>query len=235
MSAPFGPNVLTFSEVTKQLRATFEAFTDRRRGKNTRYTMVDAGLSAFSAFFMQSPSFLDYQRTMQQTHGKSNAQTLFGVHQIPTDNHIRSLLDAVEPSAAYPMFPFVFKGLQQAGVLDSYRAVNHTLLLALDATRYFSSQKLNCACCSTQHHANGQVTYFHTVLTPVVVKPGGDKVLPLAPSFATSGFVQPQDGQAKQDCELNAARRWLQRWGPEYAPLGVTVLGDDLYCHEPFC
>ena len=77
-------------------------------------------------FFMQSPSFLDYQRTMQETQGKNNAQTLFGVHQILTDNHIRSLLDAVEPSAAYPMFPVVFNGLRQAGVLDSYRAVNTT-------------------------------------------------------------------------------------------------------------
>jgi hypothetical protein len=47
--------------------------------------------------------------------------------------------------------------------------------------------------------------------------------------------VQPQDGQAKQDCELNAAKRWLGRCGSEYPPLGMTVLGDDLYCHEPFC
>ena len=106
-----GSNVLTFSDVVKQLRMTFETFTDRRRGKNTYYTLVDAGLSAFSVFFMQSPSFLERQRTMQETQGKNNAQTLFGVHQIPTDNHIRSLLDAVDPAEVYPMFPYVFKGL----------------------------------------------------------------------------------------------------------------------------
>lgn len=216
--------------MTQYLRATFETFTDRRRGKNTRYSMVDAALSAFSVFFMQSPSFLDYQRTMQETQGKNNAQTLFGVHQIPTDNHIRNLLDGVEPSAVHPVFSFVFQGLQQAGVVDSYRTMGQTLLLALDGTRYFSSQKMNCPCCSTQRHANGQVTYFHTALTPVLVKPGVDKVIPLAPAF-----VQFQDGQEKQDCELNAARRWLDQWGATYAPLGVTVLGDDLYCHEPFC
>src|SRR5918999_1507838 len=196
MSVPFGSNVLTFSEVAKQLRTTFETFTDRRRGKNTHYTLVDAGLSAFSVFFMQSPSFLERQRTIQDTQGKDNAQTLLGVHQVPTDNHIRSLLDAVDPAEVYPMFPYIFKGLQQAGVVDSYRAV----------------------------------TYFHSVLTPVVVKPGCDKVIPLAPEF-----VRPQDGQAKQDGEINAAKRWLGRWGSEYASLGVTVLGDDLYCHEPFC
>jgi len=87
---------LTFSDVVKQLRTTFETFSDRRTGKNTNYTMTDAGLSAFSVFFMQSPSFLDFQRTMQDTQGKNNAQTLFGVFKIPTDNHIRSLLDAAQ-------------------------------------------------------------------------------------------------------------------------------------------
>ncbi len=61
MSVPFGLNVLTFSDVNKQLRTTFETFSDRRTGMNTNYTMTDAGLSAFSVFFMQSPSFLDFQ------------------------------------------------------------------------------------------------------------------------------------------------------------------------------
>jgi len=191
--------------------------------------MVDAGLSAFSVFFMQRPSFLDYQRTMGETPGKNNAQTLCGVHPIPTDNHLRSLLDDVEPSAVHPMLSFVFKGLQQAGVVDSDRSVSQTLRLALDGTRYCSSRKVHCPQCSTQRHAHGQ-TYSHAVLTPVLVKPGADNVMPLAPEF-----VQPRDGDETPDCERNAARRWLDQWGATYAPLGVTVLGDDLYCHEPFC
>jgi len=41
---------------------------------------------------------------MAQTKGLSNAQTLFGVHQIPSDNHIRDLLDGVPPTALYPVF-----------------------------------------------------------------------------------------------------------------------------------
>lgn len=60
MSLPFGPFVLTMDDITQQIRNTFAQFTDPRRGKNTRYTLVDAGLSAFSLFFMQSPSFLEY-------------------------------------------------------------------------------------------------------------------------------------------------------------------------------
>jgi hypothetical protein len=230
MSAPFGKNALTFSDVVKQLRTTFEAFCDRRTGKNTNYTMTDAGLSAFSVFFMQSPSFLDFQRTMQETQGKNNAQTLFGVFQIPTDNHIRTLLDAVEPAAVYPLFDFVFDGFQHAGVIDSFRTADNRLLLALDGTGYFSSTNLHGPCCSCKTHSNGKVSYSHTVVTPVLVKPGSDKVIPLAPEF-----IRPQDGHEKQDCEINASLRWLESRGSWYAALGTTVLGDDLYCHEPFC
>jgi len=230
MSAPFGLNALTFSDVVKQLRTTFETFHDRRQGSNTRYTMTDAGLSAFSVFFMQSPSFLDFQRTMQETQGKNNAQTLFGAFQIPTDNHIRSLLDAVEPATVYPLFDFVFDGFQRAGVIDAFRTTDNRLLLALDGTQYFSSQKLQSSCCSCKTHSSGKVSYSHTVVTPVLVKPGCDKVIPLAPEF-----IRPQDGHEKQDCEINASLRWLENRGSQYAALGTTVLGDDLYCHEPFC
>ena len=230
MSAPFGKNALTFSEVVKELRTTFETFTDRRTGKNSSYTMTDAALSAFSVFFMQSPSFLDFQRTMQETQGKNNAQTLFNVFQIPTDNHIRSLLDPVEPALVYPLFDFVFDGFQRAGVVDSFRATDNRLLLALDGTQYFSSQKLHGSCCSCKTHSNGTVNYSHAVVTPVLVKSGNDKVISLAPEF-----VCPQDGHEKQDCEINASLRWLERQGSQFAALGTTILGDDLYCHEPFC
>ncbi|HYQ93063.1 MAG TPA: ISNCY family transposase [Candidatus Competibacteraceae bacterium] len=230
MSVPFGPFVLTLDDITQQIRRTFEQFTDPRQGKNTRYTLVDAGLSAFSVFFMQSPSFLEYQRSLEQALGRNNAQTLFGVHHIPSDNQIRHLLDSTAPSQVTPVFSYLFQGLYQAGVIDRYRAVNQTLLLALDGTEYFSSRAIHGPNCSARRHANGQVTYFHTVLTPVLVKPGVDKVIPLVPAY-----VQPQDGAEKQDCELNAAKRWLADWSLDYSPLNVTLLGDDLYCHEPFC
>jgi hypothetical protein len=230
VSVPFGRFIVTLDDITQQIRCTFAQFTDPRKGKNTRYTMVDAGLSAFSVFFMQSPSFLEYQRSLEQAQGKNNAQTLFGVHDIPSDNQIRHLLDGTEPGQVKPLFSYLFHALYQAGVVDTYRSVNQTLLLALDGVEYFSSPTLHCAGCSTRQQAQGNVTYFHTALTPVLVKPGLDKVIPLAPEF-----VRPQDGAQKQDCELNAAKRWLAEAGERYSSLGITLLGDDLYCHEPFC
>jgi hypothetical protein len=48
-------------------------------------------------------------------------------------------------------------------------------------------------------------------------------------------FITPQDGQLKQDCEINAAKRWLAAHAARYATGHVTLLGDDLYAHQPFC
>ena len=230
MSVPFGPFVLTLDDITKQIRRTFAPFTDPRQGKNTSYTMADAGLRAFSVFFMQSPSFLESQRSLDQRLGKNNAQTRFGVHDIPSDNQIRHLLDATEPGRVKPLFSYIFNALNQVGVVETYRSVNQTLLLVFDGTEYFSSHTIQCPNCSIRHHPNGAVTSCHTALTPVLVKPGLDKGIPLAPEF-----VRPPDGAEKQECELNAAKRWLAACGGDYSPLGVTLLGDALYCHEPFC
>jgi hypothetical protein len=48
----------------------------RKAGPNTRYAIQDAALGAFGIFFTQSPSFLEYQRRLQHTHGNNNVQTL---------------------------------------------------------------------------------------------------------------------------------------------------------------
>jgi hypothetical protein len=67
-------------------------------------------------------------------------------------------------------------------------------------------------------------------VTPVFVKPGQAQVLPLPPEFIT-----PQDGHAKQDCERNAAKRWLEQYQERFSAHTVTYLGDDLYANQPLC
>jgi hypothetical protein len=217
--------------LVERIRTVFRNFPDQRRGgNNQRYEMEDAALSAFSVFFLQSPSFLDYQIRMQQAKGKNNAQSLFGVHQIPTDVQTRNLLDPVPSETIFPLVADLGKELFEGGHLDSFRAVGDTLLIALDGTEFFSSEKIACSCCSRQTLSNGKTRYRHSAVTPVIVAPGQAQVIPLPPQFVT-----PQDGQEKQDCELAAASRWLTEWTDYYGGWRVTLLGDDLYCHQPFC
>jgi len=69
----------------------------RHKGPNTQYAIQDAALGAFGIFFTHSPSFLEYQRRLQHTKGRHNAQTLLGVAQIPCDHQVRTLLDPIAP------------------------------------------------------------------------------------------------------------------------------------------
>ena len=224
-----GSIVLTFANIAKKMRNVFESFNDPRTGKNKKYSVVDAALSAFSIFFVQSPSFLEYQNSLKQTHGKNNAQNMFGAHKTPSDNQIRTLLDATHPETVSPMFSYFFNILDAAGIIAQQRS-KVGLLVAFDGVEYFSSNTIHCENCSTKEHSNGTTSYHHTAVTPVIVKPGSDKVIPLMPEF-----VSPQDGAEKQDCEINAAKRWLAIHGKEFAKRNTVILGDDLYSHEPFC
>ena len=92
------------------MREACSGFCDSRRSADGSYTMAEIGLSAFSLFFMQSESFLAHQKRLLEGHGTSNCQTLFGIERIPTDNHIRTLLDAVSPEALQPCFDQVLAG-----------------------------------------------------------------------------------------------------------------------------
>ena len=223
--------ILTFDRLVDTFHERLDQLPDHRQGgPNTRYELKDAALGAFAVFFNQSPSFLAYQRRMEETKGRSNARSLFRIQHTPTDPQIRNLLDPLAPTELYPLFSLILSQLAQAGQLDQFRDFNNTLLVPLDGTQYFSSQKIHCKQCSQRTLTNGEMLYSHSVITPVVVKPGQPHVLPLEPEFITL-----QDGATKQDCELTAAKRWLARCGTVYAAYRLTLLGDDLYCHQPFC
>ena len=225
-------NTRAFDHFVERWRVVAATLPDRRTGANRSYRMADLALSAFSVFFMQCPSFLSFQRKMDQARGGNNARTLFQIERIPTDNHLRQMLDPVAPSHLFSLFDDLHEAFAQTGLLEAMRAVEGTRLIALDGTWYFSSQSENIHCpnCSSQRHADGRVTHFHSALTPVLVSPGHALVVPLRPEFIT-----PQDGAAKQDCEINAAKRWLAAHAARYTTGNDTLLGDDLYAHEPFC
>src|SRR5882672_409918 len=222
--------VSPFTDFLHALRTTMATVPDTRKGKNNHYTVRDAALGAFAVFFTQSPLFLAYQRDMTARTGPSNAHTLFGLTQIPSDNQIRTLLDPVPPEVLGPVFDHGLNTLVQTPQLAAFRSWQQWLLVVLDGTQYCTSQKISCSQCSRQTHGNGTPTYSHRLLTPVIVAPHPNKVIPPPPEF-----IVPQDGQAKQDCENAAAKRWLHKYAATYRAHNITILGDDLYATQPIC
>src|SRR5689334_20868240 len=133
-----------------ELREVCAGLKHKRLGPGYLYTMADIGLAAFSVFFMQSPSFLGHQRALAEGHGRSNCQTLLGMAAIPSDNHIRPMLDGNAPSAFDELF---IKGLETVAATDgrsAFQRLDGRLLIALDGTEHFCSRKIGCPQCSTR-------------------------------------------------------------------------------------
>jgi hypothetical protein len=93
---------------------------------------------------------------------------------------------------------------------------------------YFCSNKVHCQHCLTRRHQNGEVSYYHQLLGAVLIHPDFPEVIPLAPEP-----IQRQDGASKNDCERNAARRWLLRFRREHPHLPVIITEDALSSNAP--
>ncbi len=225
-----------------RFQQTAGTLPDPRKGSNKRYAVADAAACALATFFFQCPSFLDFQRRLFEQSARSNCHALFGVSKIPSDNHIRNLLDDLDPALFADLFPLCLDTLREQGGLDPFLRLGGRVCIALDGIQFQCSDTIHCEQCSTRHvgkHKTKQ--FFHTMLSASVVADGHNRVLPLMPLF-----VQPQhepaaqcpeltEEQRKQDCERNAAKRWLPAYLPALRPYRPVLLGDDLYCCQPIC
>jgi hypothetical protein len=214
-------------ELIAELGSVCAGLPDQRKTppRDSDDAMADIGLSAFSLFFMGSPSFLAHQRALARGEGRSNCQILLGMAAIPSDNYIRLMLDGASPAAFGTLF---MRAIGKAGPLTRFHGVDGRVRIALDGTEYFCSRKISCPQCSTRRRSDGGVEHFHAFLGATLVAPGHHQVLPLPPEF-----IAPQDGAEKQDCERSATRRWLARQGRSVAHLRSIFLGDDLFACQP--
>jgi hypothetical protein len=172
---------------------------------------------------------------MEEREKRNNLRTLFLVENIPGTDQVRKVLDGIEPGELFPAFDKALETARERGVLESYRVLEGTIPVALDGTWYFSSKEISCGHCLTMTTKKRDGTedrrYYHEAVCATAVRPGKPVVvLPFIPEF-----VRNEDGSEKQDCERNAAKRWVKTHGERYSGLKVTILGDDLYSCHPVC
>src|SRR3990172_6876451 len=184
----------------------------------------DALLSAFAMFSLKDPSLLAFD----ERRSDANLKALFGIGQIPSDTQMREILDPLDPEHLRPAFGAVFRQLQRGKALERFAFYDGAYLLSLDGTGYFSSQKSHCPACQVKEHKNGTVTYEHQMLAAVIVHPDIKEVIPLAPEP-----IQKQDGNNKNDCERNAAKRLLPKIRRQHPHLKFIVIEDGLASNGP--
>jgi hypothetical protein len=226
---------LTLEAMIKLCGEKFKQAPDER--SDYKYALHDTLMSGLAMMFFQHPSLLSFQRAMEKKRQRSNLETIFGVSRVPSDTQMREILDGTEIESLRRLLPELFERMRRSGWTVQFRTeipmaggeIEKYYTMPLDGTDYFHSTKIQCPHCLRRSDAGGQEHYRHTVLSASLVKAGKHEVLPL--DFEE---VRNEDGQEKQDCEVNAAKRLIPRVRREHPQLKLIALGDDLYAHEPF-
>ena len=226
---------LTLEAMIALLSDTFGRLANPRRPDRVDYSLHDTLLSGFAMMFFQYPSLLEFQRKMKQRRGRCNLETIFGVTQVPSDTQMRAILDGVAPELLRSLLPVLFEKIRRAGWATSqkyrakWRAPRRLLYADARWDRLFSFH------CSPVSRLFATARWGWSSAFPPygsvgnAVKAGAHRVFPLDVEE-----VRNSDGQEKQDCELQAAKRLMHRLRQEHPQMALLVGGDDLYCHEPF-
>lgn len=219
---------LGFAALRKIISERLLEFEDGRQQSKVDYTLHDCAMSAFAMMFFQDPSVLEFQRRMQESIHLNNLKTMFNVESIPKDTQLRDVLDQCPTDPLDKVFADFFYHLQRSKHLEAYQFINGMYLMPVDGSQYFSSEKVSCPNCLTKT-SKGITRYHHQILQAVIVHPDNKQVIPLAPEA-----IQNTDGTEKQDCEINAGKRLINKIRKTHPKLKIIFGGDDLFSNQPF-
>jgi len=211
------------------LSGHFSEFEDKRQQKKVDHSMHDSVMSGFGMMYVQDPSLLQFQTRLKEDYGSSNLETLFGVKSIPKDTQMRTILDKVDREQFRPVFKDFTHRLQRGKHLEQFQLEDGSYLVAVDGSEYFSSKKLSCPACLEKEHKDGEKTYSHQILQGAIVHPNLKQVIPLKPEE-----IRNTDGTEKQDCEINAGKRFICQLSSDHPQMKITIGGDGITSKQPF-
>jgi hypothetical protein len=221
--APKARKHLSADALFRLVHTGFDHIPDYRPA-DVDIALSDVLMSAFAMFSLKAPSLLAFDKE----RAEGNLHTIYGIQRVPCDTYMREVLDPVSPKWLRPVFTSVFRQLQRGKALEPMTFLDGSYLLALDGTAYFSSKTIHCASCLHRVHRNGSITYTHQMLGAAIIHPDQRAVMPLMPEPIVN-----RDGTAKNDCERNAAKRFVAKLRQDHPHLKFIVTEDSLSSNAP--
>lgn len=224
-----GKRKFIFRKLLKLLTSNLQEIPDTRQLHKIKYTLKDTYLSMFAMFYLQDPSLLEFQRRIQEKIQTNNLKTIFGIENIPSDTQIRTIIDSHSYAHLHKAFTSLFRLLQRGKKLEPYRFLKNRYLITIDGSEYFSSENISCQKCLRKKGESGKQRFYHQMVQATLVHPELREVIPLSPEF-----IRNSDGTNKQDCELNAGKRIVNKIKRDHKMLPIIIVGDGLYSNQPY-
>lgn len=215
------------------IRNAFSGVSEHRY-KNAQTPLSDYLQSAFAMFHLKDPSLHHYRLNYEVR--ESNLERIYQIQSLSSDSAMREAIDGIAPKEIQACFQVPFQLLEEQGTMKAYHVLGRYQCILFDGTEHYCSCTSPCEHCLTKVHRNKkgevtQTTYHHQAIGAVMAHHAHKEVFPVS-----GEAIVRQDGETKNDCELNAAKRLIpivRRMLPvnRYELLGVF---DALFPNGPF-
>jgi Transposase DDE domain len=219
---------LDFTALRQCFSEHLEGFNDPRVQGRCAHSLHDTFMTAFACMFFQDPSLAHFQKRLEETENKSNLMTLFNVTSTPKDTQLRSVIDETDSECLRPVFKDYTERLRRGKHLEPFQILPGHYLCAIDGVHYHTSACIHCEKCLHKTHKNGTTSYHHATLQGAFIHPDKRQVIPTMPEA-----IANTDGEDKQDCEINAAKRYLSKLKADHPRMGIIIAGDGLFSKAP--
>ncbi len=220
--------MLSCKELVGIVRQNFSSIKDVGLRKQS-ISQTDVLMSGYAMFSLKYSSLLQFDQHYREDMIRHNLRSVYHIESAPSDTQMRERLDQIDPKLLRKTYRSLFSRCQRSKHLELFKYLDDRYLLPVDGTGYFHSEDVFCDNCCERHHKDGHISYYHQMLSAAIVHPDQKVVIPFAPEP-----IMKSDGSNKNDCERNAAIRFLDDLKREHPHLKLIITGDGLFSNGPF-
>lgn len=222
----------------KELPQWLDEMDDPRNLSYTTYTQSDLALMGILKNMCAVKSMRSMDETFNEQQCIDTLRLLSGDQELVEMPHADTLnyyLERLSPKCLADVRKKMVKSLIRKKSFYRAKLFGKYWRVIIDGTGLFYFREKHCDNClvtTLTCEENGKEVkvkrYYHKVLeAKLVLAPG------IIISLDTEFIENEKEDVSKNDCEINAAKRLLERLGKDYPRLPICLQGDTLYAIEP--
>ena len=210
--------------------------TDIRHQSYTEYQMQEITLIRLLALCCGIQSMTEIMTKFNRAEFIQNINKILDsdLKTFPCDDTISNVMNTINIKELECLQAKMIRKLIESKTLDKFRLFNDSFYVVIDGTGLFSTRiDLGKGCIYKVRNKDTEeeyTEYHYYVLEAKIIC--GDYVFSFATEFVENENMNTE--KEKQDCELKAAHRLLQKIREVFPKLPITIGGDALYVNKPF-
>lgn len=205
---------------------------DHRVQKRCVYSLEQVVFCGLMLFVLRHRSLRAFvYETQNQKAVVKNFGRWIRFSEVPSDDGIRYALSTLSTKTLNDLLKKFHHQIERRKILSTQSRLRGLELCALDGTGQISSASLSCEKCLTRDQSSGERLHMHGQLLVSITNLQASYSLPF--QFEPIQRSDTETRYSKNDCELEAAKRLIQKMKTQFPKRRFCFLGDNLFAVEP--